>query len=342
MSDTLKHPFAFDKGRRIVPAEAADHTAYTCPTDECDDPLYARGPSIDGRVRHFYHPGSGGIGGTGHGGGGESPTHKNYKSHAASALITFFGDDVEETTVEECFEVQVDIPNTERDRVADALCTFKEPHDRFGKGVIIEVQHKNKGKDIRAVTEDYLSAGYSVYWTCSQNETHYTPIQYQFTQQDLADEAKTVWPDAVPIIEGTPYERGPTNFLYRCADGKYKIKIEEGIKTAVWEHTDERSIRLPEDWWSEVSDEIENRREQRRQQQRIDSLSPKEIPHPHQPWEVAIRCIQKACDAEDHDWLDLPGAPRAYWRECNTCRIADVTARAIGQDVAVPGLEVNA
>ena len=70
----------------------------------------------------------------------------------------------------------------------------------------------------------------------------------------------------------------------------------------------------------------------------VESLDAREVPHPPHPWDVAKRCIQKACDAGEHDWAELTGVedPPAYWRECRVCGIADVTAKAAGQDVETP------
>ena len=69
----------------------------------------------------------------------------------------------------------------------------------------------------------------------------------------------------------------------------------------------------------------------------VSTLDEDDVPVPHHSWEVAKRCIRRACFAEDHDWIDLAGLePPGYWRECRHCGIADVTAAALGQDVATP------
>lgn len=70
----------------------------------------------------------------------------------------------------------------------------------------------------------------------------------------------------------------------------------------------------------------------------VNALDAREVPHPPHSWDVAKRCIRTACDAGDHDWVELTGVddPPAYWRECRTCGIADVTAAAVGQDVETP------
>lgn len=74
-------------------------------------------------------------------------------------------------------EVTVEIPNAPTlidTRRADALVEFpsKELNDYLGRGLIVEVQYANEDKDIDAVTHDYLSAGYSVYWASPEDFTN--------------------------------------------------------------------------------------------------------------------------------------------------------------------------
>ncbi len=89
-----------------------------------------------------------------------------------------------------------------------------------------------------------------------------------------------------------------------------------------------------------------------------ETLSGRNIPHPPHSWEAAQRCIRTACPADSHEWVALPtlgdeskGTEKQaketsteepthrYWRECRRCGIADVTAKAIGQDVETPHTE---
>ena len=66
-------------------------------------------------------------------------------------------------------------------------------------------------------------------------------------------------------------------------------------------------------------------------------LDPREIPNPAHVRVTAKRCIRQACAANEHDWADLiVDGETAYWRECRTCGIADVTAGALGQGVETP------
>jgi hypothetical protein len=69
----------------------------------------------------------------------------------------------------------------------------------------------------------------------------------------------------------------------------------------------------------------------------MNALDAREVPHPPHSWATAQRSIQTACDAGEHDWVELTGFEETrYWRECRDCGIADVTAAAVGQDVATP------
>jgi hypothetical protein len=70
----------------------------------------------------------------------------------------------------------------------------------------------------------------------------------------------------------------------------------------------------------------------------VTALDAREVPIPPHSWATAKRCIRTACDADEHDWVELTGVedPPAYWRECRNCGIADVTAAAVGQNVETP------
>ena len=69
----------------------------------------------------------------------------------------------------------------------------------------------------------------------------------------------------------------------------------------------------------------------------VDELDAREVPVPHHSWSTAQRVISEACAADEHDWAELTGLDEpAFWRECKTCGIADVTAAALGQDAETP------
>jgi hypothetical protein len=81
------------------------------------------------------------------------------------------------------------------DRRADVLAEFPEPQRPWGRGVAVEIQHKNSQKDRNAVQDDYASEGYSVCWL----------EQDDFDQRGVAiplfgwvEHIEPVWPNAVP------------------------------------------------------------------------------------------------------------------------------------------------
>ena len=72
----------------------------------------------------------------------------------------------------------------------------------------------------------------------------------------------------------------------------------------------------------------------------MSEFAPGELPHPGHSLETAKRCIRESCDTDEHDWVELTGFDEpAYWRECENCGIADVTAAAVGQDGATPNAD---
>jgi len=153
----------------VLPEEVGDGTDVVCPA--CCGTMRPRGPFDDGRARHFYHVTSPSGTSTGNCSGGESDPHRKMKSLAVSALRQRFGEYVR------CGpELTVDIPSTPTlsdTRRADALVEFssEDSNNYLGRGLIVEVQYANESKDIGAVTHDYLSAGYSVYWASPEDFT---------------------------------------------------------------------------------------------------------------------------------------------------------------------------
>lgn len=149
----------------VIPADVDDGETVFCTS--CGERMRTRGPFDDGRARHFYHIDD--LSGTcprtdatGDPGPAESATHEKLKALAVAGLRERFD------TYQRCSpEIAVDVSETEtavEQRRADALLEFSERNRFFGEGVIVEVQHLNAGKDIRATTHDYLSQDYSVYW----------------------------------------------------------------------------------------------------------------------------------------------------------------------------------
>jgi hypothetical protein len=198
-SDLCKVPFfAYQSGDRegfVVPEEVADGETVHCPG--CDERMRPRGG--EGQARHFLHVDNIGAKGSsgceGAGSVGESDRHRRLKSLAASGLRSrFAGHDVDTCGLEVSIDVS-DGPSIVSERRADALLQFEDPITKqnrfFGAGVVVEVQYRNEGKDVAAVTADYLQAGYSVYWA---HECDFTQDQFRVGRFEQAFNER--WPNA--------------------------------------------------------------------------------------------------------------------------------------------------
>ena len=165
-------------GETVIPEGVENGTDVTCP--ECGEQMHPWGPSVDGRARHFQHYSDRECITA----GGESATHRKLKSIAVSKLRTVFD---ERAAVCEP-EVTLDAPKSDAaDRRADALVRFDERDEQLGKGLIIEVQYKNKGKDRRATERDYLAQDYSVVWVTPDD---YVDNEIKHTEDSLRFEAR--------------------------------------------------------------------------------------------------------------------------------------------------------
>ena len=148
-------PFrALADGKIVTPTPVDDQQPVECP--ECRGVLYPR----DGeqRARHFFHAAESCSTVR----QGESDTHAHCTALAVATLADRYPNAA-------CVgaEIRIDAtgtPTTPETRRADALVEFHEENPFFGRGLIIEVQHKHHSKDIEGTTHDYLSAGYSVTW----------------------------------------------------------------------------------------------------------------------------------------------------------------------------------
>lgn len=151
-------PFrAFYDGEIVTPADVPDQTAVECP--ECSGKMYPR--DSPQRARHFYHVEEAARGACS-AAGGESDTHVRCTALAVAALREQVPDAARAGA-----EVQVDATATATApdvRRADALVEYQDENPYFGRGLIIEVQHKHHSKDIQGTTHDYLAADYSVVW----------------------------------------------------------------------------------------------------------------------------------------------------------------------------------
>lgn len=142
-------PFVAERsGEAVVPEEVSDGARLTCPdcnAELCVRPTHLRNGSFV--ARHFMH-----VSGGENCSGGESETHRRLKSIILSKLKYVF------EYAEAGLEKKIGR------NIADVYAIFEKPIKKFGKGVAVEVQYRNDGKDVVSVTRNYLEEGYSVCW----------------------------------------------------------------------------------------------------------------------------------------------------------------------------------
>lgn len=198
-------PFIARKGTTtVIPEAVSDGVSVECPS--CGGEMRARGPFEDGRARHFFHISTNTGGGAGCGGGGESDPHRKMKSMAVSGLRHLFD------SYQRCEpEVTLDVthtPTAPEIRRADALVEFNETNAVYGNGVIVEVQYRNKTKNIRETTHDYLALGYSVYWATEDDFTEdrflIDELTTAFDHQDEPTAFAPSFSTPPPVFPGEP------------------------------------------------------------------------------------------------------------------------------------------
>lgn len=132
---------------------------------ECGEVMRVRSEGSDGTARHLLHKANlgGGPGGGDSGtdcGGGESDEHIKWKNFAAERLGEVF-DNAAEVRVEKPLAA----PKTDKsERSADAAVMFEDFDEQLGHGLAVEVQHKNKDKDIEGTNRDYIAQDVAVVW----------------------------------------------------------------------------------------------------------------------------------------------------------------------------------
>lgn len=122
-------------------------------------------------------------GGGGGGGGGESDLHKRRKRAALQEALNRYP----------AADYGTEVPIGSKR--ADALLRFEDGHPEYGKGLVIEYQHKNESKEIEATQKHFAKHGYTTIWLWED--------QYSFTSSipeiDLfGGQVYTPWPDVVP------------------------------------------------------------------------------------------------------------------------------------------------
>jgi len=169
-------PFtAVRDGERVLPHEAEPSDSLVCPI--CDDAMSVvnehrrRGSFV---ARHFRHQ-------TNDECSGESIPHLRMKAIAFSKLVATYPD------------ADISLEKSVGTRRADVLVEFPEPRSPLGRGIAVEVQHRNNSKDLFATDQDYYDEGFSVLWL---SEQHYSEFDV------TVDHVQSVWPKALPQLRG--------------------------------------------------------------------------------------------------------------------------------------------
>lgn len=148
---------------------------------------------VDGTVSAFFRydncghlgitPSESDYTGSGGGGSGESKIHKRRKWTALQVALNRF--DHSDYSTEKHIG----------SKRADAVLEFDEPHEEYGRGLVIEYQHKNESKDIVKTERHFAEYEYTTLWLWED----------QFKSLDGVPEADlfggrvcTPWPYAVP------------------------------------------------------------------------------------------------------------------------------------------------
>lgn len=241
-------------GSQVIPPQVSPDTTVTCPV--CESPMavvrsHERGSAFISR--HFRHheqerttelsAQSGQmtfddleVGGECP---GESDEHLKMKSIAYARLEHDFPD------------ATVALESSVGNRIADVLLTFDDPRPPYAKGIAVEVQYRNHGKDIKAVTEHYLDREYSVAWL----------EEADFSEYDVdLSEILSVWPYALPRRTGTEgyhpvirwlwQEKSPSVSIEIPIPGEYWVSFD---KSGEWVPVVHRTLRHRGRAWATIS-----------------------------------------------------------------------------------------
>jgi len=269
----LKHPFVYgDDGDLLTVFMAERGRRYEC--EGCEQEVYLRAGLEDGEIRrHFALPPDSSAGGGGGGScesGVESPEHVFAKQAMGEKLQEWFGGGIEENDDRDCIERRTyvhnehgsDVPIPYSDRMyvqADVRCTFDPDSnlrgiEGYGKGLAVEIQHKNEGKDIEATEAYNQAAGYSTIWLdaiedFSELEGASGWVEPEFDREGLLSRAVRVWPHVVP--ESDRWE-SPTVDL-RCLEQRCERAMGETLPPIRPEGVRHNSL------WSEASPTVRRR-----------------------------------------------------------------------------------
>lgn len=327
--------------RTVIPTDVDHGVTVTCTS--CGGPMRVRGPFDDGRTRHFYHIDNVGdctaAGSSGDPGLAESATHEKLKAFAVSGLRRRFDDD----TYTRCGpEITVGVARTDTDveqRRADALLEFHDMNRFFGEGVIVEVQHLNAGKDIRATTHDYLAQGYSVYWATVDD---FTESEFLVEVMDAAfderkDAAFTPYRDPPPPLDApdrliTPDNNAPhttTDPVPRCAhelvsgDESSRVCVRCGLQMNLCLYDEGRGFLRPL-----------KRYDRRVSGEKVWAADQGSVEHP-----VEVRPVTEHGDSPDHthQWWkpnDVFGGDKYRCSECESIMLVGADEIAIVHEEA--------
>ncbi|RLM41310.1 hypothetical protein DVK00_20195 [Haloarcula sp. Atlit-47R] len=94
-------------------------------------------------------------------------------------------------------EKRLGAPHSDKKRrFGDAVITFEKRDSQLGRGVVVEVQHKNESKDIDAATADFIEQDYAVVWTDADD---FGKHQWRMAEVDVRSRAQeAAWPEWVP------------------------------------------------------------------------------------------------------------------------------------------------
>lgn len=177
----------------MIPESVADGKRVTCRT--CGEQMYPRGPTADGRARHFAHVAEADTPDGGCGGSlGESDIHRKRKSLLISRLKEIFDPDLYDRIQPEVqFEAPPESPADHR-RI-DVLLELAVGHPEWGRGIAFEVQHKHEEKDRQQVQHDYARMGYSTYWAL---DADFEDDRAVLGGGDISADTREIWPRCVP------------------------------------------------------------------------------------------------------------------------------------------------
>lgn len=201
-------------------------------------------------IRHFRHKADrcsngGGAGG----GGGEGDPHLRAKAIAVETLSEFYPDG--NAVFERTFELSGQFKNGTR--IGDAVVEFDTPHEKFGSGIVIEVQDKHEDKNVLATTRAYLDNGYSVCWLSLNDFGKYS---LKYAKGEFESLLKNEFSDGETVFDANLNRDGtvPNKGMYPLVASTWPHSIEVAKETrprvtsgwdySAYKHDDEGRLLL--------------------------------------------------------------------------------------------------